>query len=62
MSEQDWLSLLLGSPLFETVTKIEEIVKNGPGDAGVAGAKGGRHYIDIKVRYNSAECVLVSLL
>ncbi len=49
MSEQDWLNLLLGSPLFDTVNKIEEIVKNGSGDAGIAGAKGGRPYIDIKV-------------
>ncbi len=52
MSEQDWLNLLLGSPLFETVNKIEELVKNGSGDAGVAGAKGGRHYIDIKVGFS----------
>ena len=50
MSEQDWLNLLLGSPLFETVNKIEDMVKNGSGDAGIAGAKGARPYIDIKVR------------
>ena len=49
MSEQDWLNLLLGSPLFETVNKIEDIVKNGSGDAGIAGTHGGKPYIDIKV-------------
>lgn len=51
MSEQDWLNLLLGSPLFETVNKIEDMVKNGSGDAGIAGAHGGRPYIDIKVLF-----------
>ena len=50
MTEQDWLNMLLGSPLFETVNKIEDMVKNGTGDAGIAGAMGGRPYIDIKVR------------
>ena len=49
MSEQDWLDLLLGSPLNDTVNELEELIKNSSGDAGVVGAKDGRPYIDLKV-------------
>lgn len=48
VSEQDWVSMLIGSPLFESVNEIENMLKNNIGEGGVAGAKGGRPYIDIK--------------
>lgn len=48
VSEQDWVSMLIGSPLFDSVDEIENMLKNNIGEGGVAGAKGGRPYIDIK--------------
>lgn len=48
VSEQDWVSMLIGSPLFDSVNEIENMLKNNIGEGGVAGAKGGRPYIDIK--------------
>ena len=48
ISEQDWVSMLIGSPIFDSVNEIENMLKNNIGEGGVAGAKGGRPYIDIK--------------
>lgn len=48
VSEQDWVSMLIGSPIFDSVNEIENMLKNNFGEGGVAGAKGGRPYIDIK--------------
>lgn len=48
VSEQDWVSMLIGSPIFDSVNEIENMLKNNIGEGGVAGAKGGRPYIDIK--------------
>lgn len=47
MSDQDWMRVLAGSPLFKAVNDIEEMIKDGVGPQGVIGAK-GRPYIDIK--------------
>ncbi|XP_015775930.1 PREDICTED: uncharacterized protein LOC107354046 isoform X1 [Acropora digitifera] len=48
VSEQDWVSMLMGSPIFDSVNEIENMLKNNIGEGGVAGAKGGRPYIDVK--------------
>lgn len=50
MSENDWLSLLISSPVFERVNEIEELLNQGIGveGSGVLGASRGRPYIDLK--------------
>ena len=48
VSEQDWVSMLIGSPIFDSVNEIESMLRSNVGEGGVAGAKGGRSYIDIK--------------
>ena len=50
MSENDWLSLLISSPVFERVNEIEELLNQGiiAGGNGVLGANRGRPYIDLK--------------
>lgn len=50
MSENDWLSLLITSPVFERVNEIEELLNQGVcvGGKGVLGASRGRAYIDLK--------------
>ena len=48
VTEQDWVSMLIGSPIFDSVNEIENMLRNNVGEGGVAGAKGGRPYIDIK--------------
>ena len=50
MSENDWLSLLITSPVFERVNEIEELLNQGGcvGGKGVLGASRGRAYIDLK--------------
>lgn len=40
--------MLMGSPIFDSVNEIENMLKNNIGEGGVAGAKGGRPYIDVK--------------
>ena len=48
VSEQDWVSMLIGSPIFDSVNEIEAMLRSNIGEGGVAGAKGGRPYLDIK--------------
>jgi hypothetical protein len=50
MSENDWLSLLISSPVFERVNEIEELLNQGiiVGGNAVLGASRGRPYIDLK--------------
>jgi hypothetical protein len=51
MSENDWLSLLISSPVFEKVNEIEELLNQGiiiEGNTAVLGASRGRPYIDLK--------------
>ena len=50
MSENDWLSLLISSPVFERINEIEELVNQGniKGGNTVLGASRGRPYIDLK--------------
>ncbi len=50
MSENDWLSLLISSPVFERVNEIEELLNQGiiVGGNTVLGASRGRPYIDLK--------------
>ena len=50
MSENDWLSLLISSPVFERVNEIEELLNQGicVGEKRVLGASQGRPYIDLK--------------
>ena len=50
MSENDWLSLLISSPVFERVNEIEELLNQGiiVGENTVLGASRGRPYIDLK--------------
>lgn len=50
MLENDWLSLLVSSPVFERVNEIEALLNDGVnvGGNGVLGAGRGRPYIDLK--------------
>lgn len=50
MSESDWISLLISSPVFERINEIEELLNQGNLTAGntVLGASRGRPYIDLK--------------
>lgn len=48
VSEQDLAGMVMGTPLFESLNEIESKLRNNIGEAGVAGAKGGRSYIDIQ--------------
>ena len=40
--------MLIGSPIFQQVDEIESMLRNSVGEGGVAGAKNGQAYIDIK--------------
>lgn len=48
VSEQDLAGMVMGTPLFESLNEIESKLRNNIGEGGVAGAKGGRSYIDIQ--------------
>lgn len=50
MSDNDWLSLLISSPVFERVDEIEQLLNQGVsvGGNGVLGATRGRPYIDLR--------------
>ena len=50
MSENDWISLLISSPVFERINEIEELLNQGNVTGGntVLGASRGRPYIDLK--------------
>ena len=48
VSEQDLAGMVMGTPLFESLNEIESKLRNNIGEGGVAGAKGGRPYIDIQ--------------